>query len=106
MPFLAQLFTGLFGGLVTWLLGTFTAKVAVRVAAAAAMLFLATGLFTAFNLLISPWIGQLFNTQYGQFLGLIFPPVAGTVITGLMGLFLAVKVYHLQQRAVAITASV
>lgn len=106
MPFLSQLFMGLFGGAVTWLLGAFTAKVAVRVAGAATMLALATGLFAAFNLVVGPWVGMVFDTQYGQFLGLLFPPIAGTVLTSLMGLFLGVKVYQLQQRVAAMVGSV
>jgi hypothetical protein len=104
MPLFAQFFGALFSALGGFLLKIFIARVAVRIAAVTLMMTLATGLFATFNVLISPWIAMVFNTQYGQFLGLLFPPISGTVLTALMTFWLAVNTYRLQQRAILATA--
>jgi len=65
------------------LLAMFGAKYAVRLAALTALAALYAAGLVAFSALISPWIGAVFNTQYGQLLGLLFPPVAGTVLAAL-----------------------
>jgi hypothetical protein len=104
MPLFAQFFGALFSALGGFLLKIFVARIAVRIAAVTLMTTLAAGLFATFNALISPWIAMVFNTQYGQFLGLLFPPISGTIITALMAFWLAVKTYQMQQRAIAVTA--
>lgn len=38
------------------------------------------GVFTA---MIGPWMLAVFTTSYGALLGLLFPPIAGTVIASL-----------------------
>ena len=36
-----------------------------------------------FSTMIYPWMQGIFNTAYGALLGLLFPPVAGTVMASL-----------------------
>ena len=36
--------------------------------------------------MIGPWLLAVFNTAYGAFLGLLFPPIAGSIAVG-MGLY-------------------
>lgn len=105
MPIFAQLVAGLFTGLSTFLFKLFVAKVTIRVLAVAAIGALSTGLLLAFNNFIAPLVAQAFNTQYGQFLGLAFPPVAGTVLMGMLTLYAACMAYRLHVSAIKMTAN-
>ena len=42
-------------------------------------------IFLFFTGLIGPWLGTLFSSTYGQLLGLLFPPISGTVVASLAG---------------------
>lgn len=56
----------------------------------ALMLYLAAAYVacvTAFTTFISPHLATLFATSYGQVIGLAFPPIAGTVLVGVVGLW-------------------
>lgn len=105
MPLFAAFFGALFSSLGVFLAKLFAAKLAIRIAGVAVLVALASGLVTAFNGWIVPMLSLLFNTQYGQFLGLAFPPVAGTVMTTYMTAVLAVATYKLQAHAVTVTAN-
>lgn len=105
MPLFGALFSALFSALGVFLAKLFAAKLAIRIVAVGVLVSLASGLVGAFNGWIVPMLSLLFNTQYGQFLGLAFPPVAGTVMTTYMTAVLAVSTYKLQSRAVAVTAN-
>ncbi|MCW5669979.1 MAG: DUF5455 family protein [Hydrogenophaga sp.] len=105
MPLFAAFFGALFSSLGVFLAKLFAAKLAIRIAGVAVLVALASGLVTAFNGWIVPLLSLLFNTQYGQFLGLAFPPVAGTVMTTYMTAVLAVATYKLQAHAVTVTAN-
>lgn len=87
MPLLAALFQGLIGNAMALYLAVKSAQQAVRLTAigilAAAYILCAT----AYTVFIDPLIGALFNTAYGQLLGLVFPPISGTVVVGLAGLW-------------------
>lgn len=104
MPIFAALFSSLFSALGAFLVKLFVAKVAIRIAAVGAITALASGLLVTFNSLVAPLVAQIVNHPYGQFLGLLFPPISGTIITILLTFFLAVKTYRIQSRAIAVTA--
>lgn len=106
MPLLGGLIQSLFGALAGFLLKAFAAKVAARVAAIGVFVALSGGLLAAFNLVVAPFLGQLFNTEYGQFLGLAFPPIAGTCMAAIAAVWVAVQTYRLQVAALRIAASV
>jgi hypothetical protein len=106
MPAFAALFGAFFTALGGFLLKLFLAKTALRVVAVAALLSLASGLLVAFNNLIAPFIQAMFSTEYGQFLGLAFPPIAGTVVAALMTGYSLAFAYRVKVRAVKLTASV
>ena len=98
MPIFAALFKLVMGGIVTFATLFLTTKYALRIAAVlvlAALYIAAVALFSAF---VSPLIGALFNTGYGQFIGLAFPPIAGTVVAGLAGLWVALVGFTYYQR--------
>lgn len=83
MPLLGKLLAGI----LTSIFGIFGALVgaqyAVRLAGVASVAALYVASVALFSATIGPWIGSLFNTQYGQLLGLLFPPAAGTVLAAL-----------------------
>lgn len=105
MPIFAQLFAGFMTAIGGFLLKLFVAKVTIRVVAVAAITALGSVLLLTFNNFIAPLVAQAFNTQYGQFLGLAFPPVAGTVLAGLLTLWAACIAYRLHVEAIKMTAN-
>lgn len=50
-----------------------------------------------FNGYLAPLAQQAFNTQYGQFMGLAFPPVAGTCMATLSAALLASFLWKLKR---------
>lgn len=105
MPALSALIASFFGALSVFLAKMFAAKLAIRLLGVVAITAIGAGFMHTFNNFIAPLVGSLFSTQYGQFLGLAFPPISGTVITGIMTLWVACNTYLLQVRAVKLTAS-
>lgn len=83
MPLLASLISYLsaaFYGLLTHLVG---ARIAVRLWGVTFLATIYLSCVVAFSTMIGPWLENLFSTAYGSLLGLLFPPIAGTVIFGL-----------------------
>ena len=106
MPLFAAMVSAFFNGLALFLARLFAAKVAIRVAAVAAIGAFGTALMLTFNNFVAPLVAQLFATSYGQLLGLAFPPVAGTVLAGVATLWVACTTYKLQVHAVKVTANI
>lgn len=106
MPLLGNLIAGLFTALSAFLLKLFAARVAIRLAAVAAIAALGSAVIVSFNVFVAPLVAALFNSAYGQLLGLIFPPIAGTVCAGLLALWSACLVYKLQVSAIKTTANI
>jgi hypothetical protein len=104
MPLFAALVKALFGSAVSLLLALVAAKQAIRLSAVlifAGLYLTSVVLYSAF---VSPLLGSLFSTAYGQVIGLAFPPVSGTVIASLSALWvsLLVKRYIVRFGAMAI----
>lgn len=106
MPLFAGMVSAFFTALASFLARLFAAKVAVRLAAVAALATLGGALMLTFNGIVAPLVAGIFSTQYGQLLGLAFPPVAGTVLTGIATLWGACTTYKLQERAIKVTAGI
>lgn len=106
MPVFAAMVGTLFTALGGFLLKMFVAKVAIRVAAVAAITFFGAALLATFNYQVAPLMAQAFNTQYGQVLGLAFPPIAGTCIAALLAIYAACSLYKLQVKMTLATAGV
>lgn len=98
MPLLAGLISSLF----TRLFGLATAltagKLAIRYSVVIALATLYVAAVTLFNGFVSPLLGALFATSYGQVIGLAFPPMAGTVLAGYFGLWSALLSYRYFKR--------
>lgn len=93
---LLNLFSGLAGGMASW----FAQRTATKIVVTGALVFTAGALMIVFNTTVSPLVGSLFNTAYGQFLGLAFPPVAGTCMTAITTCWVACATYKLRERAI------
>lgn len=104
MPLLATLISALFTGLGSFLLKLFLARLAIRIAAVAAIVAAGGALMAVFNGYVAPLVGAMFSSQYGQFLGLAFPPISGTCITVFTGVWMACMTYKLQVKAINSTA--
>lgn len=92
MPLLGTLLAGLFGKVTALFIGMFGAKYGLRILAATA---LATGYVSCvvyWSGMIAPWMASIFATSYGSLLGLLFPPISGSVLAGLVGFWTAVIV--------------
>ena len=55
-----------------------------------------------FNAMVSPLVASMFSTQYGQFLGLAFPPVAGTCLATITATWVGCSTYKLRERAILV----
>lgn len=105
MPLLGNLLASLFGGIAAFLVEALTKKV-VTVAVAVAAFALALGvLMVGFNAVASPLVAALFSTQYGQFLGLAFPPMAGTCIASIAATWGMCALYKLKIQSIKMSAS-
>jgi hypothetical protein len=106
VPAFALLFQSILTALGGFFFKIFVGRVAIRIAAVAAIAVLGTGLMALFNTVVSPLVAQLFTTQYGQLIGLVFPPIAGTCLAGIATLWLACTTYSLQVGAIKATANI
>lgn len=105
MPLLAKLVALLFGGIGS-LIGLFWAKkISVSVIAVAAFATSLAVLMAVFNGLVSPLIQQMFSTSLGQFIGLAFPPIAGTCLASLATCWGACALYKLKIQSIKMSAS-
>lgn len=81
----------LLAGLLSWIAGKFAALVLFMRGSAIAVringLLFVAGIYVscvvAFSSYVADWINNIFNTTYGTLLGLLFPPISGTVMFGL-----------------------
>lgn len=104
MPLFAALFSSLFTALGSFLLKLFVARLVIRVAAVGAIIAAGSALMVTFNSQVAPLVSAMFNSQYGQFLGLAFPPISGTCIAAFTAVWLGCMTYRLQVRTITATA--
>lgn len=102
MPLFALFFGGVMSGFASFLATFLTRKVAVVSAALIALGTITGALLLGFNTLVTPLVAQMFSSQYGQFMGLAFPPVAGTCLAALGTGWAACTLYAWQFKALSI----
>ena len=66
----------------------------------------ATALMVAFHAFVEPLVAALFSTAYGQFLGLLFPPISGNIVAGMIALWVACTAYRLNIQAIRTVTNV
>lgn len=87
MPALGLLFQTLIGNLGALWVALETAKGSLRLTAVLILATAYVGCVTLWSGFVMPLLGSLFATAYGQLLGLLFPPISGTMIVGLAGMW-------------------
>lgn len=85
MPILAKLLAAIATGTLGFFTTLFGAIWGIRIAAAVAIGTIYVSCVVAYSAMIAPWLGVVFTTGYGWLLGLLFPPVAGSVLAALSG---------------------
>lgn len=60
------------------------ARAAFRITAITALAAIYLSCIAVFTVMIAPWFAALISTSYGFLLGLLFPPIAGTIVASLM----------------------
>jgi len=104
MPILGGLLVSLFTGLGGLLSAVFGAQIAIKLAAVASLLTFGGALLLVFNTTVAPLAASVFSTSYGQFIGLAFPPVAGTCLAAVASVWSAAALYGVQRRALSLVA--
>lgn len=99
MPLLGALLVSLFSGLGSFLASFLSKKAAFGVAAAATLGTLYGAMVVFMNNAVAPILSSLFNTQYGQFIGLAVPPLAGTCLGIIASTWAACTLYSWQKKA-------
>lgn len=105
MPLLGALLASLAGGLATFLAQIWAKKLVVAGLAVAAFAVALVALMAVFNTLVAPLVQAMFSTQYGQFIGLAFPPISGTCMTSIASAWGACALYKLKMQSIKMTAS-
>lgn len=104
MPLLAALLKPLLLHLAAVWFALTKTQLGIRVAVAVGIAGTYVACVTGFTVFIAPLISALFSTSYGQVIGLAFPPVSGTVLAGIVGLWvsLVAKNYYLKTIKLAV----
>jgi hypothetical protein len=103
MPLFATFFGSVLAAFASFLVKFVSRKVAVATASLTALATISAALVVFFNTAVSPLVQQLFATQYGQLLGLAFPPVAGTCMAVIGSTWAACGLYAWQLKALQLT---
>lgn len=98
MPALAALLVGWFARFFSFLVAEVGFRWAIRITIVAAVAAVYVALVTLFNTTVGPLLSSLFATSYGTVIGLAFPPISGTVVTGLAVLWAAKVGYSYVER--------
>lgn len=105
MPILAGLLTSLIGVIASMFAYIWAKKISVAIVAIAACAAALAVLLAVFNGLVTPFLSVMFSTSLGQFVGLAFPPIAGTCMASLGICWGACALYRIKIQAIKITAS-
>lgn len=87
MPIFAALVTSIASSLFAFMSAMVGAAWAVRITAAVTLAGIYISCVIFYTQKVSEWIGMVFVTQYGQLLGLLFPPVSGSVVAGMVAYY-------------------
>jgi len=105
MPILATLLLGLLNGVYGLALAMFGAQWAIRITAATTIAGLYVACALTFTLMIVPWLSAFAATQFGILLGLLFPPLAGTVVASLGTFWACILAKRYTVRLIKMTVS-
>lgn len=98
MPILAALWASIATAITSFLTRVLAGQISFRLFTLTTFFILSASIVGFFNAAISPLASNIFNTQYGQFLGLAFPPVAGTCVATLLGAIVFAVAYRFKMQ--------
>ena len=98
MPALAALIKALFGNASGLLLALVSTRYGVAVFAVGVLAALYVAAVGAFTGLVQPLVSAIFSTAFGQVLGLVFPPISGTIMAAYTGLWLSLMGFRYYSR--------
>lgn len=98
MPLFAAMVLALFNRVFSFVVAWLKFKFGLRIAVIVSLATMYTAGLVAFQNFVSPFLAALFSTAYGQLIGLAFPPIAGTVVTGLVTLWVGSLLYNYYER--------
>lgn len=90
MPLLGTLLASLLTPIYAFMVAVLGAKAAIRVTAIATLATIYLSCVIYFTTQIGPWLAGVFSTGYGALLGLLFPPISGSVLAGLSAYWICV----------------
>lgn len=99
MPLMAGLLVTLFQAVTTFLAIRMATRTAFLLAAVGILWGLYGTMVTTMNTLVAPLATAIFSTSYGQFVGLLFPPIAGTCVAAITAAWAACTMYAYQKKA-------
>lgn len=105
MPLLAALWATIVGAFASFIAQIWAKKVLVVGLAITAFATAFAALIAVFNMLVVPLCAAMFATQYGQFMGLAFPPMAGTCLASIGTCWGACALYKLKMQSIKMSAS-
>lgn len=105
MPLLATLLASLFGAAGGIFVGETAKKVATAAVAVVAFGLALGALMLMFNTLVAPLVQAMFQTSFGQFIGLAFPPIAGTCMASITTCWIGCALYKLKVQSIKMSAS-
>jgi hypothetical protein len=90
MPLLGSLLLSLLKPIFNLIAAAIGMKAAIRLTAVATLATIYLSCVIYFTTMVGPWLETVFLTAYGQFLGLLFPPVSGSVLASLSAYWICV----------------
>lgn len=105
MPLLAGLLLGLLGNVYRLAFLMFGAQWAIRITAASTIAALYVGCAVTFTVMLGPWLASWASTGFGMLLGLLFPPIAGSVLASLAVFWTCILAKRHTKRLIQMTVS-
>jgi len=90
MPLLGSLLLSLLKPIFDLIVGIIGIKAAIRITAISTLAAIYVSCVIYYTQMIGPWLAGLFSTAYGQLLGLLFPPISGSILASLSAYWICV----------------
>lgn len=90
MPSLGALLLSILKPIFNLLAGVVGVRTAIRITAVGTLATIYLSCVIYFTQVIGPWLAGVFSTAYGQLLGLLFPPISGSILAGLSAYWICI----------------
>lgn len=90
MPNLGLLLLGLLKPIFDLVARFIGVQATIRLTAVATLATIYISCVIYFTTMVGPWLAGVFSSAYGQLLGLLFPPISGSILAGLSAYWICV----------------